>query len=53
MSIQVIEGLLEVNTDILTATLNKGQMIAVHKGSNYEAIATEETIYLLTISNVI
>lgn len=52
MSIQVIEGALEVNTDSLSETLKKGQIIAIHKHNNYRMVATEETIYLLTITNV-
>jgi len=52
MSIQVIEGLLEVNTDELSEAISEGKMIAIHKGCNYRVVATEETIYLLTISNV-
>ena len=52
MSIQVIEGALEINTDNLSETLQKGQMIAIHKHSNYRVVAAEESIYLLTISNV-
>lgn len=52
MSIQVLEGVLEVNTDELSVSLSTGQMIAIHKGCNYRAIAIAETIYLLTMSNV-
>jgi quercetin dioxygenase-like cupin family protein len=52
MNIQVLEGLLEINTDELTALLNTGQMVAVHKGCNYRVVALEESIYLLTISDV-
>jgi len=52
MSIQVLEGSLNVNTDELDATLNTGQVIVVHKGCNYRVVATEEAIYLLTISAV-
>jgi quercetin dioxygenase-like cupin family protein len=52
MSIQVLEGLLQVNTDELSATLSEWQMITLHKGSHYRAIAAEETIYLLTVTGV-
>ncbi len=52
MSIQIIEGELEINTDDITTSLTSGQMIAVHKSANYRAVAVEESIYLLTISNV-
>ena len=53
MSIQVLEGLLEINTDELTGVLNHGQMIAIHKGCNYRVVALEESIYLLTMSSVV
>ena len=52
ISIQVIEGMLEVNTDELTAVLQSGQIVAIHKGCNYRIVALDESIYLLTISNV-
>jgi len=52
MSIQLIEGILQVMTDDLTCELHRGQMIAIHKDSSYRAVALEETIYLLTMSNV-
>jgi len=49
MNIQVLEGSLAVTTDELDATLTPGNMIAIHKDSNYRVIANEESIYLLTI----
>ena len=52
ISIQVIEGEMEVNTDAISETLKKGQIIAIHKHCNYRVVATEESIYLLIISNV-
>jgi len=52
MSIQIIEGLMQVMTDELSAELHNGQLVAINKHSNYRAVALEETIYLLTISNV-
>jgi quercetin dioxygenase-like cupin family protein len=52
MSIQVLEGMLEVNTEELTGILKRGQIIAIHKNCSYHFTAIEETIYLLTMSNV-
>ena len=52
MSIQVIQGELDVNTDDISTSLTKGQMIAVHKGANYRVVAAEESVYLLTICDV-
>ena len=51
-SIQVLEGMLEINTDELTGILQSGQLVAIHKGRNYRVVAMEESIYLLTISDV-
>ncbi|MES2701474.1 MAG: hypothetical protein V4649_02490 [Bacteroidota bacterium] len=52
MSIHVLEGNLEVNTDDLTTNVEKGQLVAIHKDNNYRVVAVEESIYLLTMSNV-
>jgi quercetin dioxygenase-like cupin family protein len=52
MSLQVIEGALEINTDELTSTLENGQMIAIHKDRNYRVVAVRESVYLLTITDV-
>lgn len=52
MSLQVINGVLEINTDLITTTLYTGQMIAIHKNCNYRVVAMEESVYLLTLSNV-
>ena len=52
MTLQVIEGTLEITTDLLDTTLYSGHLIVIHKGCNYRIVATEESIYLLTIANV-
>jgi quercetin dioxygenase-like cupin family protein len=52
MSVQVLEGELQVITDELETSVGIGHMVAIHKGSNYRVVATEESIYLLTMSNV-
>jgi quercetin dioxygenase-like cupin family protein len=51
MTIQVLEGLLDVITGELSVTLEKGQMVAIHKDCPYRMLATEEVMYLLTITN--
>jgi quercetin dioxygenase-like cupin family protein len=53
MSIMVMEGELEINTDELSVTVETGQMVALHKGINYRVVAREESIYLLTMSKVL
>ena len=50
MSIHLLEGALEVTTDQLDTTLYSGHVVVVHKGCNYRVVATEESIYLLTIT---
>jgi len=52
MSVQIVEGMVEFMTDDMTAILRKGQMIALHKGVSYRATALEESVYMLTISDV-
>ncbi len=52
MSIQLIHGSLDLNTDELSETMKAGQIAAIHKGCNYRLIAQEESIYLLTICDV-
>jgi hypothetical protein len=52
MSVQVLEGVLDVITDDTSATLEKGQVIAIHKDCNYRMLASEEVIYILTMTNV-
>jgi quercetin dioxygenase-like cupin family protein len=52
MCMQIIEGSLEVMTDELTEQLQPEEMIAIHKDSNYRFVALEETVYILTISEV-
>ena len=52
MTLQILEGNLEITTDELTESMDSGHMIAIHKGCNYRVTANEESIFLLTISNV-
>jgi quercetin dioxygenase-like cupin family protein len=52
MSIQVLDGALEIITDDLNTVAEKGQMVAIHKFSTYRIIARKESTYLLTMSNV-
>ena len=52
MTIQVLEGGLEVHTDGMNARLWQGNVIAIHRGCTYNVLAIEETLYLLTITAV-
>jgi quercetin dioxygenase-like cupin family protein len=53
MSFQVIDGQLEINTDDLSETTSRGQIMIIHKDCNYRIVAKEETTYLLTICEVV
>jgi quercetin dioxygenase-like cupin family protein len=52
MSIQVLEGELKVNTGDMKTSVKAGQMVVVHKDEMYSITANEESIYLLTMSEV-
>ena len=52
MTIQVLEGGLEVSTDELNARLWTGNIIAINKYGTYSVLAIEESLYLLTITAV-
>jgi len=52
MCLQVLGGNLQVMTDELTEELRAGQMVAIHKNSNYRFVALEETTYILTMTDV-
>ena len=50
ISVQVLEGRMEFATDVQTAELSKGQMLALHEGIPHSVTAIEETTFLLTIA---
>lgn len=52
MSIQVLEGELNINTDYSDTRLQTGHVLAIHKGTTYSVKAANESIYLLTMSQV-
>ncbi len=52
MTLQVLEGGLEINTDNLRARLWPGNIIAINKGCSYNATAIEETLYVLTVTSI-
>jgi len=49
ISVQVLEGRMEFNTDESSVELKAGQMLALHAGIPHSVIAKEETIFLLTL----
>jgi quercetin dioxygenase-like cupin family protein len=49
LSMQVVEGCLQVRTDSESVTLKKGQMLALQAGIRHEVEALEESAFLLTL----
>jgi quercetin dioxygenase-like cupin family protein len=50
ISIHVLEGKLQFNTDISFVELGKGQMLALHEGIPHSVLALKETSFLLTLA---
>ena len=51
ISLQVLDGQMQFNSIKQSAELNKGQMITLHEGIPYSLLATEETVFLLTLTS--
>lgn len=50
ISVQVLEGQMQFNTDEQSVELGKGQLLALHEGIPHSVLAKEETIFLLTLT---
>ena len=50
ISVQVLEGQMQFNTDWRSVELSKGQMLALHEGIPHSVLALKETIFLLTLT---
>jgi quercetin dioxygenase-like cupin family protein len=50
ISVQVLEGQIEFNTDQQSVELGKGQMLALHERIPHSVKALRETIFLLTLT---
>ena len=50
ISVQVLEGLIQFNTDKQSVELGKGQMVALHEGIPHSVKAIRETVFLLTLT---
>lgn len=50
ISVQVLEGQLQFNTDQQSLELNKGQMLALHERIPHSIKAIQETFFLLTLT---
>jgi quercetin dioxygenase-like cupin family protein len=50
ISVQVLEGEIQFNTDLQSVQLSEGQMLALHERIPHSVLALKETIFLLTLS---
>lgn len=53
ISVQVLEGKMQFNTDQQSVELSKGQMLALHERIPHSVLAIEETIFLLTLTTTL
>ena len=53
ISVQVLEGQMQFNTDVKSVELNKGQMLALHERIPHSIMAVKETIFLLTLTTTL
>lgn len=53
ISVQVLEGKLQFNTDGQTVELASGQMLALHERVPHSVLAIQETIFLLTLTTTL
>lgn len=53
ISVQVIEGKMKFTADNRSVELEKGQMLALHKGMPHSVLALDETIFLLSLTTTL
>lgn len=53
ISVQVLEGKIQFNTDQQSVELGKGQMLALHERIPHSVKALQETIFLLTLTTTL
>jgi len=53
ISIQMLEGRIQFNTDQQSLELNKGQMLALHERIPHSLKAIEEALFLLTLTTTL
>lgn len=53
ISVQVLEGQVQFNTDQQSIKLSKGQMLALHERIPHSVLAIKETIFLLTLTTTL
>lgn len=50
ISVQVLDGLIKFSIENEVAERSKGQMLALHTGIPHSVLATEESVFLLTLA---
>jgi quercetin dioxygenase-like cupin family protein len=53
ISVQVLEGQIQFNTDFQSVDLVSGQMLALHELIPHSVVAIKETIFLLTLTTTL
>lgn len=53
ISVQVLEGQMQFNTDGKSVELSEGQMLALHEGIPHSVLAVKETVFLLTLTTTL
>ncbi len=53
ISVQVLEGQIVFTTEEQSVELQKGEMLALHENVPHSVLATEETIFLLTLTTTL
>lgn len=50
ISVEILEGQMQFNTDWRSVELSKGQMLVLHERIPHSVVALKETIFLLTLT---
>lgn len=50
ISVQLLEGEIKFNTEAASITLEKGSIVALHKGIAHSVEAVKESVFLLTLA---
>ena len=53
ISVQVLEGQMQFNTDGKSVELSKGQMLALHERIPHSILAIRESVFLLTLTTTL
>ena len=53
ISIQVLKGKIQLNTDVQSINLGKGRMLALHEGIPHNLLAKKKTVFLLTLTTTL